>query len=180
MAEPCRVRVILGAGSVGDYEYLDILEESAFRPEAFFLVSLDLVEGFFDWDSAGFQLDMDEREAVHEDCDIVAVLVRSLASDVLVYDLRGVLVYVRLVDELYVSRQPFVSGEHLNVLVSLNPRRLLLDSFALGGFEDVVVQESFPFVVGEMVVVEFFKLDSQVRHNFVFGVDVRIGIALLA
>jgi hypothetical protein len=67
------VRVVLRQGAVADDEELDVLEEAGPGPEAVALVALDLVERLPDVDPAPLELDVHHRQAVDQDCHVIAV-----------------------------------------------------------------------------------------------------------
>ena len=81
------VGVILGMGSVGDNENLNILIQAARRPEAVSLVAFDLVKGFPDGNAPAFQLHMDKGQTVDENGHIIACIVAACGFLVLVDDL---------------------------------------------------------------------------------------------
>ena len=83
---------------------MDVFKKSATCPKAIALVAFDLVESFAELDTATFELDVDERETVDENCDIIAVvMIRAIGGgdDVLIDDLKGVVVNIFLVDNGY-------------------------------------------------------------------------------
>ena len=87
MAVSGGVGVILGMGSVGDNENLNILIQAACRPKAVTLISLDLVKGFPDGNTTALQLHMNQRQTVHQNGHIIAGIVAALGFLVLVDDL---------------------------------------------------------------------------------------------
>ena len=103
------VRVVLGMCAVGDDEDLHILEKPGFRPEAVALVAPDLVEGFLQQDAAALELDMNQRESVNKDRDIVAVLICPVFRDILVQNLQTIVVDVLLIDQLDVPGRPVIA-----------------------------------------------------------------------
>ncbi len=77
--EPGAVGIVFGVGAVGDHEDLHIFKQAAACPEGVPLVPVDLVERFPDRHAAAFQLNMHERQTVHEHRHIIPVIVpRSL------------------------------------------------------------------------------------------------------
>ena len=81
---PGGVAVILGIGTVADDEDLDILEQAGSRPEALPVIPPDLVERLLDVHAAPFQLDMHQRQAVHQDGHVIAVVTLATLRNVLV------------------------------------------------------------------------------------------------
>ena len=152
---PVGVGEILCVHAVGHDENLDVVEQPSI---GVLLVAHDLVDGLADVDSAPLQLDLHEREAVHEDGHVVAVLV--LADDCgLVRDLKDVLRGVVGIEEREVRLCAVVAFEYELVAQHL---RALEDGLAL---EEV--EHPLPFLVGErlveLVLVERLELRHEVR-----------------
>ena len=151
---PVGVGEILCVHAVGHDENLDVVEQPSV---GVLLVAHDLIDSLADVDSAPLQLDLHEREAVHEDCHVVAVLV--LADDCgLVRDLKDVLRGVVGIEEREVRLCAVVAFEYELVAQHL---RALEDGLAL---EEV--EHPLPFLVGErlveLVLVERLELRLEV------------------
>ena len=58
-----------------------------FRPKAISLITVDLIECFFDSDAAAFQFYMYERETVDENGDVISVFVCAGVIFILIDDL---------------------------------------------------------------------------------------------
>ena len=71
-----RVRVVLRMRAVGNDEDLDEAEEARPRPEALADIAVDLVERLANRHAPPLQLAMNERNAVDENRDVIAVLVQ--------------------------------------------------------------------------------------------------------
>ena len=76
--------------SVGDYKQLHILIQTACCPEAIPLVTLNLIERFFQSNATAFQLDMYQRKAIHQNGYIVAVIEVAAVLYILIDDLQGI------------------------------------------------------------------------------------------
>lgn len=171
------VAVILREGAVGDDEDLDVFEEAAAGPEGFAGVAVDLVEGFAEIDAAPFEFDVDEREAVDEDGDVVAVFAGAVLGGVLVDDLQFVVMNILLVEEVDVFDGAVGAGEELDMVV-LNDGGFFAD--AAVGVGDGLFEEAFPFGIGEGEVVQLFELSAQIGDEFGLGGDgeVLVGLGL--
>ena len=73
-ANPSSIRVILRVSSVLDHENLYIFIQTAPSPEAIPLVAINLVKRLFECNSTTLQFNMDKREPIHQNCDIVAII----------------------------------------------------------------------------------------------------------
>ena len=98
------VGVVLGECPVRDHEHLHVVEKPVAGPEGLVLVAGDLVERFAEVDAAAFEFDVDERQPVDEDRDVIPVGVGrctrcgSGVDGVLVDDLEFVVVDVGFVE----------------------------------------------------------------------------------
>ena len=174
------VGIILGVCAVGNDENLRILKKPAASPEAIPLIAIDLVERFADRHAAPLQFHMHQREAVHKDGHIVAVIVPCAvrrAHFILVDNLQSVVVDILFVDQRNVFAASIVAGQHLHIVFL----------YLAGLFGDVLIgvgnrarKEALPFVIGKMVVVQLFQPLPQVVHQIHFRVNGQIGIALFA
>ena len=93
--EPGGIGIILCIGTVGDHEDLHKLVKAACRPEAVPLIAVNLVKGFTDGNTTALQLNMDHRQTVDEDRNIIAVIVGSALAGghgVLIDDLQNIVV----------------------------------------------------------------------------------------
>jgi len=109
---------------------------------------------------------MDQRQAVDEDGDVVAVPVRAGVDDVLVSDLEPIVVDAFLVDEPDVLELVIVPAEDLDVVL-LDTAGLVNDGVIGGG--DGLPEESLPLRIAEAVVVEGFDLGAEVGNEVVLG-----------
>ena len=171
------VGVVLRVSAVGDDEDLHVAVEARAGPEGVALVAVDLVEGLADGQAAALELDMDQRQAVDEDGDVVAVPVCAGVDDVLVSDLEPIVVDALLVDEPDVLELAIVPAEDLDVVL-LDTAGLVNDGVIGGG--DGLPEESLPLRIAEAVVVEGLDLGAEVGNEVVLGVeaDVLVGLGL--
>ena len=171
-----RVGVIFRMGAVRYDEYLHILIEAARRPEAVTLIAVYLVECLFDLDASALQLDVDEREAIHEYGHVIAVLEIAAVLRVLVDDLKEILVDVGLVDEHDVLRRAVVTAKVLYIVL-LYPARLLLD--AVIRICNARIEEALPLVISEFVVIQLLYLAAKITFKRVGVVYLKIFVAFL-
>lgn len=182
MAAARRIGIILRVRAVRDDENLHILIEPTARPETVPLIALDLLERLPELHAAPLQLDMDERETVDEDRDIVAVRVRRRAlaraarHGILMEHLEAVALRLRFIEQLDVLRRAIVAPEILD-LIRLDAARLLYDAVAC--WRDAVLEEPVPLRVAERVVIERLELHAQIRDKLRLAVEIEIRIALL-
>ena len=169
------VAVILRERAVGDDEDLDVFKESAARPEGFASIAVDLVERLAEIDAAPLEFDVDERKAVDEDGDVIAVFAYAVFGGILVDDLQFVVMDVVFVNEVDIFDGAVGAGEELNVIV-LNDGGFFAD--AAVGIGDGLLEEAFPFGVGEREAVQFFEFSAQIGDEFGLGGDGEILIRL--
>ena len=81
MPQPRRVRVVLGVGAVRDDEELHVVEEPRAAPERVAPVAAYLVERLAYRDAAPLELDVDERQPVDQNRDIVAAVAAHAATN---------------------------------------------------------------------------------------------------
>ena len=171
-----RVGVIFGMGAVRYDEYLHILIQAARRPKAVTLIAVYLIERLFDLDASALQLDVDERETIHEDSHVIAVLEIAAVLRVLVDDLKKILVDVGLVDEHDVLRRAIVAAKVLDI-VFLYPARLLLD--AVIRICNARIEEALPLVIGECEAIQLLYLAAKITFKRVGVVYLEILVAFL-
>ena len=163
-------------GAVRYDEYLHILIKAARRPEAVALIAVYLVECLFDLDASTLQLDVDEREAIHEYGHVIAVLEIAAVLRVLVDDLKEILVDVGLVDEHDVLRRAVVTAKVLYIVL-LYPARLLLD--AVIRICNARIEEALPLVISEFVVIQLLYLTAKITFKRIDVVYLEILVAFL-
>ena len=174
------VGIILRIGAVGDDKELDILKEAGSGPEGIPLVAVNLVEGLADGHSPAFEFHMNQRQAVDQNGDIIAIVMPgalALGHDVLVDDLKGIVVHVLPVNERDILGHAVVPLQDLDIV--------LLDHAGL--FDNVIVwigndllEEAVPFGVGEAAGVQPLQLGTEIRDQIILGMNRKIRIPLLA
>ena len=110
MALARRIGIVLRIRPVRDHKNLDVFIEPCARPERIPLIAFDLVERLTDLHAAPFQLQMHERQPVHEDRHIVAIhvcrrmlpRVRTALHRILMDHLQTVVVDMFLVNQTYI------------------------------------------------------------------------------
>lgn len=152
------VSEVAGIGAVGDDEDLEVFEEGGGGIEAFFGVSVDLVEGIADGCAAFFEFNLDEWEAVDEDGYVVAVFVFTGLFE-LGEDLEFIAGDVGFIDNGDVLDVVIVKAEVVDVVA--------VDFFGLvgeggGGVVEPFGGEAVPFVIGKGDVVEGLDLSAEV------------------
>ena len=172
------VGIILGVGAVADHEDLDILKQTAASPEGIPLISVDLIESFADGHAPALELHMDEGQAVHQDGDVIAVVMLRplrLAYLVLIDHLEEVVVNVLFVDKGDIFGGAVIPLQNLDIVL-LDLPRLLHDM--LIGIRHIVLQEAIPFLIRKRIPIQLLKLGSQVGDQLCFRVDGQIRIPL--
>lgn len=153
------VAVILGMRAVRDNEDLGILIESRSSPEAVTLVTVDLVKRFLDRHAPSLQFDLHQWESVDQNRHIIPGRMPAAPFLELVKHLEPVAVDMHLVDKTNVLRRAIVTIQDLNV-VFLNQPGLILDARRRRG--DDLMEEMRPLIIGELDIVQPFKLSAQV------------------
>ena len=174
------VGIILRIGAVGDDKELDILKEAGSGPEGIPLVAVNLVEGLADGHSPAFEFHMNQRQAVDQNGDIIAIVMPgalALGHDVLVDDLKGIAVHVLPVNEGDILGHAIVPLQDLDIV--------LLDHAGL--FDNVTVRigddlmkEAIPFGVGELIGIQPLQLGTEICDQVALGMNGKIHIPLLA
>ena len=151
-------------------------KQTALRPKALPLISVDLIERLSDLHSSALQFNMYERQAVDQDGDIVSVFVHTVIIFVLIDDLKFVRVYVMLVYKHDVFCQTVVALEGNSSVICLNFARFLNNALVV--VRNLSVKKSLPFSFGKRDTVQRFQLFSQIDDKIRFLVDWQIFIAL--
>ena len=151
MGVACCVAVILGLSAVADDKQLHILIKSCASPEAFALIAVYLVKCLFNAYATSLQLHMNQWQTIDKNCHIITSVVSTAFFLILVYDLKRVVVYVFLVNEIDVHWQfTTITFENLDVIL-LNNERFFF--YAVVATSNVALEEPFPFIFGESIVV---------------------------
>lgn len=175
MALACGIAVILGIGSVRYDEELHKLEQPAACPETLPLVAVDLIESLLDVYATPFQLEMNQRQTVHQYGNVVTVGACAVICFVLIDDLKRVVMDIGLVEQVDIFDCPVVVCQQLH-MVFLNDGGLFYDSAVLVG--NTPRKEARPLLVGKGVAVEFFQLAAQVGDQLRFGMNRQVLVSL--
>ena len=155
------VGVVLGVGAIGDDKYLHILIQPRTSPETVPLVSVYLVEGFFELDTPPFEFHMHQGKSIDKDGDVIPGVMGSTSLDILVDDLDIVVVDVGLVNQVDVLALTCIPFEDLDIILlylgCLGDNTIILVGNA-------GVEEQFPLIVCELVGVELLQLDPEVGN----------------
>ena len=158
---PGGVGVVLGERAIGDDEQLNVLKQTAARPETVPLVPVDLVERLTDVHAPAFELDVHQRQPVDEDRHVVPVGIPgaalTLADLVLVDDLEPVVVDAPLVDQQHILGGAVVPAKQLHV-VFVDANHLFGNAVVLPG--NAGGEEPIPFGIRELKSVQQFQLGS--------------------
>ena len=172
------VGVVLRISAVGDDEDLHVFVQSAACPKAISLVTVNLVERLSNRYATAFQLDVYQRESVHQNGHIVTVVMLcplGLGDLVLVDDLQEVVVDVLLIDEGNVLGRTIVPPKHLYI-VFLNLSGFLYNALVL--VCKCIFEKAFPLVVRKGEVVQLFQLCPQVGDKVALFMECQTLVAL--
>ena len=127
----CGIRIVFRFCTIRDDEYLNEVEHRPACPERVTQITVDLVEGFLDRHPSAFQFDVYHRQAIHQDSDIIAVLMGTFFFLILVDDLQAVVIDVRLINQFDILRLPVIQCQVQDIPFPLQHLRLLLDTHLL-------------------------------------------------
>ena len=171
-----RVGVVFRVRAVGDNENLHILIQSAARPKAVSLVTVDLVECLLDRHTAPLQFHMNQRQTVYQNRDIIAIIIVAAVLHILVDNLQTVVVDVLFIQQRNIDRRAVLAGQVLNVVL-LDAAGLFFDAIVRVG--DFILKEVIPFLIRKGIIVQNLQLTAQVCHKVSIIMDREVGIALL-
>ena len=171
-----RIGVVFRVRAVGDNENLHILIQSAARPKAVPLVTVDLVECLLDGHTAPFQFHMNQRQTVYQNRDIIAVIIVAAVLHILVDNLQTVVVDVLFIQQRNIDRRAVLAGQVLNVVL-LDAAGLFFDAIVRVG--DFILKKVVPFFIRKGIIVQNLQLTAQVCYKVSVIVDREVGIALL-
>ena len=184
MALARRIGIVLRIRPVRDHKNLDVLIEPCARPERIPLIAFDLVKRLTDLHAAPFQLQMHERQPVHEDRHIVAIrmcrriLPRPCTAlhRILMDHLQAVVVDIVLVDQTDILRRAIVTSQVLYI-VRLDTARLRCDTVTRGC--DGRFEEPFPLRICKVIAIQRRELRAEIGDQLRLIVNGEIRIALL-
>ena len=179
-----RIGIVLRIRPVRNHKNLDILVQPCARPETVPLIAANLVERLTDLHAAPLQLQMHERQPVHEDRHIIAVRVcrrilprvRTTLHRILIDHLQSVVMDVLLVNQTYILRRAIVTFQVLDI-VRLDAARLLHD--AVARWCNRRLEKAFPLRIREIIVVQCRELRAEIGDQLRLIVNGEIRIALL-
>ena len=184
MARTRRIRIVLRIRPIRDHKNLDVLVQPRARPEAVPLIAANLVERLTNLHAAPLQLQMHERQPVHENRHVIAVRVcrrilprvHTTLHRILIDDLQTVVVDVLLVNQTYILRRAIVTFQILDI-VRLDTSRLRCDAVTRGCNRRL--EKAFPLRIRERIVVQYRELRAQIGDQLRLIVNGEIRIALL-
>ena len=147
------VRVILRIRPVADNKDLDKLKQAAPCPERISLIPVDLIKRLPDWHSTTFQLNMYERQTIHQDSNIIPVIMFCAlvcADNILVYYLQAVIMNIGFINDCDILGTAIIPLQNLNIIF-LDLSGLFLDM--LVRISDRIRKKPAPFIVTELVIV---------------------------
>lgn len=169
------IGIVLCMGSVGNNKDFHVLVQPGGCPETVALVAVDLIEGFTDGNAPALQFHMNQGKAVDKDGHIVACFVHPASLNVLIDNLKAVVVYILPVKERNVLCQAIVTPDGKNALL-LDKRGLLF--YAQLFTRKLGFEKRSPFSVGEGIVVQRLKLLAQVGNQLGFAVNGQVFVPL--
>ena len=175
MAVTGRIAVVLSLRTIAHHKYLDILKQSVSCPERLSSVTIYLVESLFDAYTTLLQLDVNQWQTIHKDADIVTIWTLAIPDFVLVDYLCAVgmnIIFLYQIDVLFLA---IVALQGLYE-VGLDGSCLVHDAFSLRS--NLCLEETAPFVIGEVVVVQFLQFYTQIADEFILIVYLDIFITL--
>ena len=175
MVRPGSVGVVLGVGTIGDDKHLHILIQTTSSPETVPLVSVYLVEGFFELDTPSFELHMYQGKTIDKDGHIISGVMGSILLHILVDDLDKVVVDVGLVNQIDVLALTSVPFKYLDVVLLYLG---CLDYNIIILVCNAGVEEGLPLIVCKVVGVELLQLGPEIGNQVSLCVDGKVLITL--
>ena len=122
---------------------------------------------------------MHHRQSVHKDSDIIARAVLSFCGRILMNDLQTILEDMFLVNQFDVLEAGVIFADELQLCraVILQQFRFVSHSSTCIGY--LCAEETFPFIIRERDMVQFFQLLTEISHQLILGMDVQILIPLV-
>ena len=118
---------------------------------------------------------MNEWQTIDQDSHIIAVVMHTAFGYILVYYLKGIGMYVILVDEHDILHLTIVAHEVLHMIL-LNESCLLHDTiFSIGNAE---MEEPVPFTIREEIVIQPFQLLTEVCNQLLLRSQLQIFVTL--
>ena len=175
MAVTRSVAVILGLCAVAHHKDLHILKQSVACPEALSTVAVYLVESLLDAHTSPLQLNVYQWQTIHKNADIVSVGALAVPHLILVDHLCAVGMNIILLNQIDVFLLTVVTLQGLYEVGLYSPR-LVYNSFPFGCY--LCFEETAPFIIGEVVIVQFLQFYAQICNEVFLIVYLCIFITL--
>ena len=141
------VRIILCVCTIGNDKNLNVLIQSASRPERIPLVTVNLIERLTDGYTSAFQLNMYKRQTVYQYCNIIAVVMLCTifcANHILIDDLQPVVMDVLFIYECNILGRTVITSQNLNIVLLYLPG---LFHDMLIGISNSIFEKIIPFCI---------------------------------
>ena len=161
--------------AIGDHKELNVFKQPRAAPETFPAIAVDLVKCFAQGDPTALKLNVDHREAVDQNGNVIAGGMPSTRCFVLVKHLQPVVVDVVFIDQTNVYNTVIIASQQLHKIL-LNFEGFFGDAFA--GVGDFFSVKPLPFSIAETELVQCFQLHTQVVYQRGFTVNLDKFIAL--
>jgi len=106
---------VAGVGAVGNDKQLQVFEQGCVAVKALFAVAVYLIKGFANGHAAFFKLNLDQRQAIDQYRDVIAVSVRAGLLELL-GDLHLVAHQILFINQVNVFQLAVIKGEVTNVV----------------------------------------------------------------
>ena len=149
------VGIILGSRSVADNKKLNVFIKSAACPEGITLIAVNLIERFFQCNATPFQLHMNQRKAIDKYRNVIAVFEIAALLGVLVNHLKRIVMDILFINQRDIFASSVVTPQNLNIVLLNKPCFFNNAGIIIG---KLIFEKGLPFLVREMIIVQFFKL----------------------
>ena len=123
---------------------------------------------------------MYKRQTVYKYCDIITVIVFCAVcctNHILIDNLQAVVVNVLFINQRDILGFTAVTLQNFDIIL-LNGACFLCDRLIRIG--NAVLKKIIPFLIGELVIIQFFQSFTKVLNQVLLGMYRQISIALLA
>ena len=149
------VGIILCVRTIGNNKNLNVLIQSASRPERIPLVAVNLVECFTYGYTSAFQLNMYKRQTVYQYCNIIAVVMLCTifrANHILIDDLQPVVMNVLFIYKCNILGRTVITSQDLDIIFLYLPGLFhdMLIGIGNGIFEKII-----PLCIRKLIVIQF-------------------------
>src|SRR5699024_4908532 len=143
-----RIRVVLRQRAITNNKELYIFEQARPGPKTIALVAINLVESFTNIDPTALEFDVHHRQAVHQNCHVVAGgMLRSaltFTGFILINNLKPVVVDICLIQQSHIFSRAIIAPQQLN-MVLMDTNSLLND--AIVATSDTLRKELIPLSI---------------------------------